>query len=237
MTNNGQGKNKRSQRFFGKGAGKCFFIKKVFPLIFSFLIAGCAGRAYEPLAVPAPEPDHALELTVFAYDGASDKFPFVPNFGHAFASVKNLSAEPAVFYGYTLESGEEATFGTWVQTAGGGIWFNLEAQYIHNYGRYGGVVSVSRMLPPSGIAAVEDYMRRKGEWLFTYNCSAFVAGLWNAAAGADERMDEYKLSSPARLKRQIERFESRETDRQLAPFLPSSRTGHFDKKGAFHEFR
>ena len=84
-------------------------------------------------------------LTLYAFNGDSERVPGTINLGHAFISVENTSEETIKVGAMTLEANEQTSVGGWGQTAHFGIWYNIESTYM-TIGRYKGILSLTTQI-------------------------------------------------------------------------------------------
>ncbi len=196
-----------------------------------FLLLLCLTLCFASCSAPAPvertvsEPETAVaQLTLYAFDGVSERVFGIPNLGHAFVAIKNTSALTLNFFGYNLEPDKEVTVGTWGQSAHWGIWINIEAEYMR-IGRYKGIVSLSRGITPATLDKISIHMNGADYWTPTTNCSAFALALWNIDA-ENNNIGIKGLVTPGKLTAQIKQFESFKTERPVpADTLPCFKNG------------
>lgn len=167
------------------------------------------------------------EIHIYAYGGDGRSLPLVPNMGHAFISIKNLSGSAFDIGKYELESGEEVSIGLWGQKASWSVWYDLEVYYL-NKGLYKKAASVKRGIESlDEIGALGNFIENTGKWTFSNTCTTFALNAWNLVAGKDRI--ETKNGTPKKLKRQIERFRTCETERTIT----SNKSPSFIKGGEF----
>jgi len=154
------------------------------------------------------------ELHIYAYAGDGGGLPLVPNMGHGFISVKNLTDSAFDIGGHEVEAGEEITIGLWGQKVIWSVWFNLEIHYFEK-DMYKNAVSVKRGIKSlDEIEILSNYVKNAGKWTFSYNCSAFAHKAWNTVAGEDAITMKGR-STPKKLYKQIKRFKTYETERKI----------------------
>jgi len=159
--------------------------------------------------------DSIGEIRIYSFDGEGRGMFLIPNLGHAWISVKNLSDDPFVIAGYTVDPDEELTIGTWAQEAYWGIWFNLESYYLKN-NLYKGNVSVGREIADHvDLEILNSYTKDKDTWNFSQNCTLFALGMWNTIARED-KMTINGIITPAGLKAKIKEFKTYEAERMVA---------------------
>lgn len=179
------------------------------------LFASCASpKAKTRDIVGEVNASSVAEIHIYAFTGDGGALPLIPNFGHTFISIKNLSNNAFNIGGYELQAGEEVSIGLWGQKASWSIWFNLETYYI-NENIYKNAVSVKREIKSAEeIEALSNYTKGVGKWTFTNNCTVYALSAWNLNAGKDKI--KIKSNTPKQLKQQIKRFTTYETERKIA---------------------
>lgn len=184
----------------------------------------CLTGCGQPKRYPAPriEADAAAVLTLYAFNGEAERVFGLMNLGHAFVSVKNLSARPLTLAGYTLEPDSEVSIGTWGMDAHWGIWYNAESVYL-TLGRYKGRVSLTQGLSAQDIDTLTAYLRANDTWTFFRNCSYFALDLWNLTAAPDERIDLGGLITPSKVHKRLSATDGSQVERPIPVF---GRTGY-----------
>lgn len=206
-------------------------IKKIACLILvlpCLVLASCAtSKAKTREIVGEVSTSSIAEIHIYAYGGDGRSLPLVPNMGHAFISIRNLSNNSFDMGQYRLEAGEEVSIGLWGQEASWSIWFDLEVYYLKK-GLYKKSVSVKRGIESLvEIEALSNLIKNTGKWTFSNTCTTFALNAWNLGAGED-RIGT-KNSTPKRLKEQIKRFSTCETERKIT----SNKSPSFIKGGEF----
>lgn len=153
-------------------------------------------------------------LTIFAdpnaYSGGSSGDGGIANFGsHAFITVKNLSSSPiqvgkfsGIAYGKTMSLG---TWGPVLPSANEhqGLWYNLEAFKIYNYGIWPGRISLAYGLTASELNTLNSYIISHDSWANLNNCSSFASGAWNASVNSVFRLSAGYPNTPRNLANDI----------------------------------
>ena len=193
-------------------------------ILMCFVFVGCSTPAevQDRSVTNAVTGTSVIELSIYTYDGNGHNIFLVPNLGHSFVGVKNLSASSITIGNYTLAAGEEITIGTFVQSAHSGVWYNIEAAYIA-LGTYQNVVSLSIGVEDLlKIDAISDYILATDYWSFKKNCTNFALDLWNLAAGDDAISVDGFFTTPTNLQKQIMRFSEFERNKVISTTaLPS----------------
>ncbi|MDR0425772.1 MAG: hypothetical protein LBH24_01220 [Clostridiales bacterium] len=159
------------------------------------------------------EPDRTLpkaaapvaELTVHTFDGSYGAPFMVPNFGHSFLSVKNLSEGDLVVGRFVLPPGGEVSVGSWATSAHTGVWYNLESVY-YDIGKYDSCTTLSAGIDAAGLDALSAHIIADDRWAFFYNCTAFALDGWNAALPEAGRITVGGMVTPNALKAELRRF-------------------------------
>lgn len=184
-------------------------------LLSVFLLFGCGQKTR--FKVPSTPPDTVLELTLYAFDGKSERVPLLINLGHAFITVKNVTDNNQQIGAYTLRPNEECSIGTWGMNAHWGIWYNVESTYL-TLSRYEGRVSVTQGITDSDVSLLNEYIKNNDTWTPFKNCSYFAVDLWNLASDADEFFDLGGLITPDRVTKRIKNTDGYATNRNISEF-------------------
>lgn len=173
------------------------------------------------------------ELTIYAFDGESEKVWGLLNLGHAFVSVKNVTAAPLIVGGYSVAAGDEVSIGTWGMNAHWGIWYNVESTYM-TLGRYDGRVSMTQQISAGEVDIINAYLKVSDKWTPFKNCSYFAMDLWNSVADKDESVDLGGLVTPSRVAQRIAATEGYSENRPITDF---GGVGYYlDESGEFFPF-
>ncbi len=173
-------------------------------LVASMLLSlnGCAPARVDT-SVKVPE-DAVCRINLFASSGSYDKTPLIPNLGHSFISVENISGGDIAVGEYILCQGEEITLGVWPISGNFGLWYNLESGLINSSDKYSDRVSVSFLLDRDRLTAVNRLLADEPRWTPLYNCSDFTLDVYNIITG-----NEYAppIVTPAALEKIIMRYD------------------------------
>lgn len=209
----------------------------ILPVLFTVVLTtGCANANTNERKIVNEVNDTSLaELTIYAFDGKTARIFALPNFGHAFVSIKNLQTEPIVVGKATLQPNEEMFIATWGQQIYKGVWYNLEPLYFKD-GRYDGHVSVKR-----GINDVHDfdllttYIENNDKWALNLNCTNFAVGLWNSIAN-DDILKPASLI-PGKLADEITRFDTYVFNKPVENLESFTKAAHYNgRELAYYEF-
>ena len=156
-----------------------------------------SGAGYGELSIYAHSP--YVEPKATSMDSMSQSFPelassgsgsgsFIPQFGHACITYKNLQWYDVVFGNMTVEPNQEVSIGLWELTLGGekrgGIYYNLEAyRYnVKNDGR--DRVSLTNYITKDDLDTINEYILDEAhdKWEITYNCVNFAKDIWNSVS-------------------------------------------------------
>lgn len=136
-----------------------------------------------------------------------------PAYGtHAFINIKNNSSNSLNILGTTVRPGYSITVGTFGnKNDGKGIYTNLEAYFIKNYGAYSARVSLSMDLNSSQLNTVCNTMKNNNKWTYTSNCSCFAAKVWNSVAPKSKQVSAGLIATPATLSKNIKKISGYKT--------------------------
>lgn len=146
----------------------------------------------------------AAEFTIHSFDGAYGALAFLPNFGHSFFSVKNLSDQNFTVGVYEVEPGEELSVGIWGTSAHSGVWYNLESIY-YELGKYDTAITLTKNISLADIDSLSAHVLAHDRWTFFYNCSTFTLNAWNSVSTADS-LKVFGLASPNKLRHKMQEF-------------------------------
>lgn len=178
-----------------------------------FLCLYADFNSYTDRTRTIPKDSTGLVFSITTYDGETEKEPFIPCFGHSWISVENQTGHSVSLIDYEIQDGELLTFSIWAITGHRGVYFNLEADFIRQFGRYDGRQSLSVCVDESRLAVIEDYIRKNDSWTFSMNCSRWAAELWNAVADeAFELKTQTLVYTPKRLLKSFGEFDCVESD-------------------------
>lgn len=122
---------------------------------------------------------YAGVLTIFACTEGLNSFIDVS--GHAFLSFKNTSSQAITIGSYEVAVNEEITIGTWGnQPYHDGMWFNLEAYFIHAEEKFPNHVSIGTTMTQNDVDNLNNMIANRDFWYLPLNCSVFASNIWNA---------------------------------------------------------
>ncbi len=156
-------------------------------------------------------------FSITTFDGKGESEPFIMCLGHAWVSIDNKTGRTIKLMDYEIEDGETVTLSAWALSEHRGVYFNLEPNFIKQFGRYVGRKSLSVGIDESQLAKIEDYIRNNDNWTFVKNCSHWSLDLWNEVVG-----DEYRLKTqtviytPGRLLKSFDEYDCVETDKDFS---------------------
>lgn len=157
-----------------------------------------------------------LIFSVTTFDGKTESRPFVRCYGHSFLSIENRTGHSVYLKDYELEDNETLTFSVWAVSGHRGVFYNLEAEFIRQYGRYRGRQSLSTFMDESQLSMIEDYIETHDTWTFGRNCSRFSTELWNRIADESLRLKVSSPYTPEKLEKAFHRVGSIETDKDFS---------------------
>lgn len=154
-------------------------------------------------------------LTLFTYDGNGEAKWGLPNLGHAFVSIENVSGDTLNILDKELASGETIAIGTWSIKEHFGVWYNVESNYIIEHNKYDGRLSITIGVSMEDIETISSYIADKDYWNIFNNCSKFALNLWNTVATETEEIEKPLIYTPSYLARQIKKFDNYEVNREI----------------------
>lgn len=166
-------------------------------VILCTLFVGCSptDKTYKN----APPKDNAVAvITLYTFNGDSERVPGLMNLGHAFITISNISNTALTIGSFTLDPNSEVSVGAWGIDAHWGIWYNVESTYM-SIGRYDGRISVSQQIDANDIDVLNDYIAKNDTWTPFKNCSASALTMWNIVSHTDAFIDLTGLITPARI--------------------------------------
>ncbi len=190
------------------------------------MFASCA-KTDKVYAVHIQQTDVA-KLSLFTFDGKSESVWGLMNLGHAFLAIENISTQTISICHKQVHPGQTITFGTWAILDHFGVWYNVESNYIKEYDKYNGRVSVTTGVSGPDIAKISDYIVTNDKWNPFNNCSYFAYHIWNGVADEQESLDKRMfVFTPNFLAKQIKKFDTFETNKQL---ITETNFGYFDSE-------
>ena len=192
-------------------------IKSLILLIFSvislLIFCSCAGTKNDRETI-IRDTDTAL-LTIFTFDGKKESSLGLMNLGHSFLSLENISSETIKIGNVSLPAGETIAIGTWSIKAHFGVWYNVESNYIADYNKYDGRLSITTGVDNDDIETMSEFIFDHDYWNPLQNCSYFALNLWNEVVEDSEKLDGMLIYSPSGIASQLREFKSVEENREL----------------------
>lgn len=168
---------------------------------------------YAPGTQTVPKSDGGILFTITTYDGHTETRPFVKCMGHTWLSVENKTGHAVRLMDQELGDGEMLTFSIWAVSGHRGVVFNLEADFIRQFGRYDGRQSLSACVNEAKLAVMEAYITAHDDWTLGCNCSRWALELWNEVVEPSCRLrTQTLLYTPERLQRSLREFDCVVTD-------------------------
>lgn len=173
--------------------------------------------------------DDVALLSIFTYDGKGESVWGLMNLGHSFLSIKNVSDEPFYLSEKKINPGETVAFGTWSILDHFGVWYNVESNYISDYNKYDGRLSVTQSVSSEDISVITEYIKKHDYWTPLTNCSCFALNLWNSVSDAPELLDVPLIYTPSQIAKQLQKFNTFETNRTIV----TEKTFGYFKDGSY----
>lgn len=193
-------------------------------VVASTILSACGNknRSYKASII---DTDPAL-LSIFTYDGKGESTYGLANLGHSFLTIENISEEPFYLANKKVEAGETVAFGTWSILDHFGVWYNVESNYIDEYNKYDGRVSVTQSVTLEDIDAMSEYIYEHDTWNPLTNCSCFALNIWNLVSHDDEILDKLLIYTPTKIANQLKQFDTYEINKEI---ITDDEFGYFDK--------
>ena len=156
-------------------------------------------------------------LTLYAFNGDSERVPGTINLGHAFISVENTSEETIKVGAMTLEANEQTSVGGWGQTAHFGIWYNIESTYM-TIGRYEGILSLTSQITEDDLNNLNSYIKDHDQWSMFKNCSYMALDMYNIVANEDSKIEINGLITPGKIYNVLKKTDKNELERPIENF-------------------
>ena len=183
-----------------------FIVMVIFAIILFCIITVSTANEYLYTITDKRKDDIAV-LTMCADECSSECKNLLMSFGHSFFVIENISDEDISVYNYKIPAGEFATFSWWAVDKHMGIWFNIESNYINLTNRYANIECVGMYLDEQELNKLTDYMESNDRYTPIYNCSKQVTKCWNYIAETNEKIADYAIVTPEKVKQQIMNFD------------------------------
>lgn len=181
-------------------------------MLCSIVFLGC-GSVQDSVTINEQE-GGVVELTIYAFNGDSERSFLCLNMGHSFIAVTNNSDENIMVGALEVESGQSASIGTWGQSAHWGVWYNLESEYM-SIGRYEGISSITQDITLSQVDDLTTYIAENDYWKFTKNCSYFAVEIWNSVSDESEQINFSSVATPGEIVTILSNSLGYETDKPI----------------------
>lgn len=158
--------------------------------------------------------DTAL-LTIFTFDGKKESTLGLANLGHSFLSLENISDHTITIAGVDIPVGKTLAIGTWSISSHFGVWYNVESNYITEYNKYDGRLSITTGITDEDVDKLTKYINNHDYWTPLTNCSCFALNMWNEVVSDGEKLPKPLIYNPAHIAKCIRNFESYETNKEL----------------------
>ncbi len=188
-----------------------------FSLLIAALCLGLDFNTYRAGSKTIPCADTGIIFSITTFDGDTETEPFVKCLGHTWLSIDNRSGHSVYIKDHEVANDEIVTFSIWAISGHCGVIFNLEPDFIQNFGRYAGRCSLSVNIDESQLETIGDYIDRNDRWTLGQNCSYWAIHLWNALVD-----DEFALKTqtliytPKRLQKSLREFDRVEADKDFS---------------------
>lgn len=163
-------------------------------------------------------------LTLFAFDGSTERKWGLMNLGHSWISIENISDNVLDLNDRKINCGEIVSIGTWSMLDHFGVWYNVESGYISEYNRYDGRVSITIGLSEDELHTVCEFISSHDKWNFLYNCSKFALNLYNSVATESEYIETPLIYTPAYNVKNIKKFDTYEMNK---PIPATGKVGYY----------
>ena len=189
----------------------------------TIFIAGC-DKSENNRETIIKDTDTAL-LTIFTFDGKKESSFGLMNLGHSFLSLENISSESFKIGNVELSPGETIAIGTWSIKAHFGVWYNVESNYIADYNKYDGRLSITTGVSSEDIDTMSEFIFSHDYWNPLQNCSYFALNLWNEVVEDSEKLSTMFIYSPSGIASQLREFKGIEENKEL---ITAKKFSYFD---------
>ena len=196
---------------------KIIILLGVFLLILAAVCLFADFNTYENRTKTTPNEQEGLLFSISTFDGKNESEPFIACLGHAWLSLENRTGHAVHLKDYEIQNGEVLAFSVWALTDHQGVTFNLEPNFIRQYGRYVGRQSLTVPIDEAKLSVIEAYMKANDTWTFDMNCSHWSLGLWNEVVEEPYRLkNQTLLYTPTRVQKSFSEFDSVEFDKDFS---------------------
>ena len=115
--------------------------------------------------------NNVLIFSITTYDGVTESKPFVKSLGHSWVSLENKTGHSVFIKDYELQNNQAVAFSVWSISGHGGVYFNIEPNFIKQNGRYDGRKSLSVNIDESKLDDIQDFINNNDRWTSLKNCS------------------------------------------------------------------
>ena len=159
-------------------------------------------------------------LRLYSFNGDSERVPLSINLGHSFISIENESSSDLQVGAYDLEPGYTVSIGIWPFSAHFGLWYNVESNYMAEFSRFEGVVSIKTQIDSTDLNEIDEYIASHDYWTLFKNCSFMALDMYNLAAKENDQIDIGGLITPAKIYDVIKDTVGYDTDFEIAQYGP-----------------
>lgn len=199
--------------------------KQILALMFLPLFASCGTK--EILDFNLTKNNSVGTVTLYSFNGDSERVPGTINLGHAFISVKNTTSQLMKVGAFTLEPNEEVSVGGWGQTAHFGMWYNIESTYM-KLGRYQGIISITTEFVTEDLIKLNEYIKTHDQWSLFKNCSYMALDMYNTVANEEDKISVGKLVTPGKLYDKLKNSVDSVFDRQITYFTKVGYSANYE---------
>lgn len=176
------------------------------------LLCSCSAEKNRETVIKS---DDIALLTIFTFDGKKESTLGLMNLGHSFLSIENISSDVIEVGKKEIQAGETVAIGTWSIQAHFGVWYNVESNYIADYNKYDGRLSITTGISLDDIDKISAFIDTHDYWNPLHNCSYFALNLWNEVVEPSEQLNKLFIYSPSGIASQLRNFVSVEENREL----------------------
>lgn len=147
------------------------------------------------------------ELTLYAFNGDSERVPGTVNLGHSYVTIKNTSSASFDVGYYQLQANSSVSIGSWSQNAHFGLWYNVEKIYME-MDRYQGRISITTDINLDDVTYLTNFIKNNDTWSFSKNCSYYSLSMFNLVANQEDKISVSGTVTPGKLFSYIKTFDS-----------------------------